>query len=328
MSRAGEAKGKLTLHDLDGDLGGGKRWSVGELILDVLKPARCRLRRRECGRQGGGAAVTQWIEAELRKAVAQAKEDSIAPQARRLTNFEYENTIRDLIGFRLKLTDNLPKDPEKPYHFNNTAEFMLLGPEQVDRYLENARKVMASAIVDSAKPEARKARREWQPHGLDRGIGVDEVGVWGNRRHSPAHGMGLKSFPDTGEFVIRVQASAILPPGVKGAPLRLLLGQTIRSTVHPARGTGGQRLRGEQHRRAGCTAWRTHRKLPAGARTGRSRQATAGQSSHYPAGAVRRRHAQRRQPQSHHAAHRDQLDGVRGARGRRLAAGASHAHPV
>jgi len=109
------------------------------------------------------AAVTQWIEAELRKAVAQAKEDSIAPQARRLTNFEYENTIRDLIGFRLKLTDNLPKDPEKPYHFNNTAEFMLLGPEQVDRYLENARKVMASAIVDSAKPEARKARREWQP---------------------------------------------------------------------------------------------------------------------------------------------------------------------
>ena len=156
------------------------------------------------------AAVTQWIEAEL-----------VASQARRLTNFEYENTIRDLIGFRLKLTD-------RGEAINNTAEFMLLGPEQVDRYLENARKVMASAIVDPAKPEARKARREWQPHGLDRGIGVDEVGVWGNRRHSPAHGMGLKSFPDTGEFVIRVQASAILPPGVKGAPLRLLLGQTIQ----------------------------------------------------------------------------------------------------
>ena len=137
----------------------------------------------------------------------------MAPQARRLTNFEYENTIRDLIGFRLKLTDNLPKDPEKPYHFNNTAEFMLLGPEQVDRYLENARKVMASAIVDPEKPEVHKARREWQGHGLDRGMGLDEIGVWGNRRHSASGGMGLKSFPSTGEFVIRVQASAILPPG-------------------------------------------------------------------------------------------------------------------
>ena len=156
------------------------------MILDVLKAGEMPPEEEKSRpAKAEVAAVTQWIEAELRKAVAQAKEDSIAPQARRLTNFEYENTIRDLIGFRLKLTDNLPKDPEKPYHFNNSAEFMLLGPEQVDRYLENARKVMASSIVDPAKPEVHKARREWQPHGLDRGIGVDEVGVWGNRRHSP-----------------------------------------------------------------------------------------------------------------------------------------------
>jgi len=224
-----KAKGKVTLHDLDGDLGKGKALKRWELILDVLKagdmPPEEEMTRPA---KTDVLVVTQWIEAELRKAVARTKDDSIAPQARRLTNFEYENTIRDLIGFRLKLTDNLPKDPEKPYHFNNTAEFMLLGPEQVDRYLENARKVMASTIVDPAKPEVHKTRREWQPHGLDRGIGVDEVGVWGNRRHSPAHGMGLKSFPDMGEFIIRVQASAILPPGVKGAPLRLILGQTIQ----------------------------------------------------------------------------------------------------
>ena len=44
-----------------------------------------------------------------------------------ISNFEYENTIRDLIGFHLDLNDNLPDDPEKPYRFNNTAEFMLLG---------------------------------------------------------------------------------------------------------------------------------------------------------------------------------------------------------
>ena len=65
--------------------------------------------------------------------------------ARRLTNFEYENTMRDLLGFRLKLSDNLPKDPLKPYAFNNTAELMRTGPENLDRYLENARRAMASA---------------------------------------------------------------------------------------------------------------------------------------------------------------------------------------
>ena len=224
-----KAKGKVTLHDLDGDLAEESNLKRWELILDVLnagemppEEAVSRPAKTEV------AAVTQWIESELRKVVEQGKEDFVAPLARRLTNFEYENTIRDLIGFRLKLTDNLPKDPQKPYHFNNTAEFMLLGPEQVDRYLENARKVMASAIVDPAEPEIHTARREWQSHGLDRGLGLDEVGVWGNRRHSPAHGMGLKSFPETGEFVIRIQASAILPQGVKGLPLRLILGQTIQ----------------------------------------------------------------------------------------------------
>ena len=224
-----KAKGKVTLHDLEEDLENEADLERWELILDVLKagemPPEDEAKRPEMEEV---TALTRWIEAGLRKAVAAKGGDSAAPMARRLTNFEYENTIRDLIGFRLNLTDNLPKDPDKPYHFNNTAEFMLLGPEQVDRYLENARRVMASTIVDPAKPEVHKARREWQPHGLDRGIGVDEVGVWGNRRHSPAHGMGLKSFPDTGEFVIRVQASAILPQGVKGAPLRLILGQTIQ----------------------------------------------------------------------------------------------------
>ena len=236
-------KGKVTLHNVDSGLAAGKSLERWELILEVLEsgemPPEEEAERPDAAAVG---AVTKWIEAGLRKAVAQGGETSVAPQARRLTNFEYENTIRDLIGFRLKLTDNLPKDPEKPYHFNNTAEFMLLGPEQVDRYLENARKVMASAIVDPEKPEVHKARREWQGHGLDRGMGLDEIGVWGNRRHSASGGMGLKSFPSTGEFVIRVQASAILPPGVKGAPLRLIMGQTLNGSTQRVEPVGSAYL--------------------------------------------------------------------------------------
>ena len=101
-----------------------------------------------------------------------------------------------------------PDDPPKPYRFNNTAEFMLLGPEQMDRYLENARQVMASAIVDPEKPEVDYLKENGN-HGLDRGMGLDEFGLWGNRRGSPAGGMGLKSFPKRGEFKIRLQASTI-----------------------------------------------------------------------------------------------------------------------
>ena len=170
-------------------------------------------------------ALLSWLMNELTMRAKDAQPTQ--PVARRLTNFEYQNTIRDLVGFEVYLIDDLPKDPVAPYRFNNTAEFMRMGPEQFNRYLEAARKVMASAIVNPEPPEIHKTRVEWQPHGTDRGLGADEVGVWGNRRNTPATGMGLRSFPPRGEFLIRIQASAILPLGVKEIPLRLVMGYNL-----------------------------------------------------------------------------------------------------
>ncbi len=172
-------------------------------------------------------AITDWIDRGLRDFVGKEREESNTPTARRLTNFEYENTLRDLLGFELRLIDDLPKDPVKPYKFNNTAEFMLIGPEQLDHYLECARRAMASAIVDPDVPEVHKTRVEWKSHGLERGLGGDELGVWGNRRNTPATGMGLKGFPETGGFRIRIKASAILPPGITELPLRLVMGYDL-----------------------------------------------------------------------------------------------------
>lgn len=219
---AEQTKGEITLHDLTdfSDQDSLERW---ERVLEVLKsgempPEEERQPSSEF-REQLVASISEQLREQLRSKV-QAR----SATARRLTNIEYENTIRDLIGFRLKLIDRLPKDPDQPYRFNNTSDFMRLGPEQIDRYLECARLVMASAIVDPEKPEVHKTRREWKPQGLDRGMGLDEFGIWGNRRGSPAGGMQLKSFPKTGEYRIRVQASAILPEGYQELPLRLVMG--------------------------------------------------------------------------------------------------------
>ena len=108
--------------------------------------------------------VVAWIDKAMRKSVKTESPASTEPMTRRLTNFEYQNTMRDLLGFELQLIDNLPEDPLKPYKFNNSAKFMLMGMEQLDRYKENARRAMASAIVDPAKPQIHKSRRDWKPH--------------------------------------------------------------------------------------------------------------------------------------------------------------------
>lgn len=237
-------KGDIALQAI-GDLSRGKNAAQWELILDMLKsgemPPQAETQPSEAQRK----EVTDWIGNGLHTYIESSGDKTPRTTTRRLTNVEYENTIRDLLGIELDLIDDLAKDPLKPYRFNNTAEFMLLGPEQIDRYLHVARRAMASAIVDPGEPMVHKTRREWLKHGLDRGLALDEVGVFGNRRHSAATGMGLKSFPKTGDFRIRLKTSAILPPGYDQVALRLIMGNDIQvnSSTREVREVGVVNLR-------------------------------------------------------------------------------------
>lgn len=191
-----------------------------EQVLVVLKTGQMPPKDASQPKRTERSEAVAVIDSELRKV-------DLPARVRRLTNFEYQNTMRDLLGIKLNLSDNLPEDPIKPYHFNNSAEYMLIGPEQMERYKENARRAMASAIVDPGEPEIHRTQREWKPDRLE------EIGVYkGPGVHELA--IGLKSWPSTGEFRIRVKAAAILPAGYTEVPLRLVMGSQLR---HDA-GTG------------------------------------------------------------------------------------------
>ncbi len=227
-----KSKGKITLHTLDGDLAAGaggemERW---EKILEVLELGEM---PPEDEKQPGAAereALRAWIDQGMRDHVAQASTVKAAPLARRLTNFEYQNTMRDLLGIDLALIKDLPQDPEKPYHFNNTAEFMLLGPEQLDRYLKTARRALTSAIVDPGKPKVHRQTWSFEPKGpAFASMQPDEVGVYEGGRGTISSGVVVNSWPETGEYRIRVKAAAILPPGYKEVPLRIVMGSSLRS---------------------------------------------------------------------------------------------------
>ncbi|WP_338689729.1 DUF1592 domain-containing protein [Haloferula helveola] len=239
-----KSKGKITLHTLDGDLAEGQELERWEDILDVLDfeemPPEDEKQPSDAERQ----AVVDWIDGGLRDYVDHASKASAAPQARRLTNFEYQNTMRDLFGFELDLVKALPEDPKKPYHFNNTAEFMLLGPEQVDRYLDNARRMLSSAIVDPEKPEVIRHEWNFEPARYTlAGSHDDEVGVFDGGRRSVSRGVNMREWPSTGEYRIRIKAGAILPPGYDEVPLRIVMGSHLR---HDA-GTGDYHPVGTVH---------------------------------------------------------------------------------
>lgn len=226
-----KSKGELALHTLDGDLRSGRGVERWEAVLDAIEsgamPPEGELQPDPSKRK----AVADWINSQLRAYVKAASKEVPANTTRRLTNFEYENTMRDLLGVDLNLIEYLPQDPVKPYHFNNTAEFMLLGPEQIDRYLEVARRALESAIVDLEKPKSYQSRQEWDSgesnKGFAKSLKRNEIAIHNSRRGTPGQGMAVKDFPRTGEFRIRFQASAVFPNGASELPLRFVMGYNL-----------------------------------------------------------------------------------------------------
>ncbi len=223
-----KSKGKITVHSLNGDLSSGQELDKWELVLKMLDSGEMPPIDERQPDKADVLAVRNWIESGMRDYVQRASTVKKEAKTRRLTNVEYQNTVSDLLGFEYNVIDDLPEDPEHHYHFNNTAELMRLGPEQLDRYLEIARRAMRSTIVDSDPPKAVKARVEWKSEGNHNGLGKDEITALINKFGGiPQRTVAVTGPPIFGEFRIRMSASALLAPGFDEVPLQLNMGIPI-----------------------------------------------------------------------------------------------------
>ena len=91
-------------------------------------------------------AVIAWVDA-MRK--AEAKRNAGDPGlvlARRLSNAEYNNTIRDLTGQDLRPAREFPVDPANQAGFDNSGESLAMSPSLLTKYLQAGREV-ANAMV-------------------------------------------------------------------------------------------------------------------------------------------------------------------------------------
>jgi hypothetical protein len=219
-----KTKGEISLNTLAGDLTTGDDIVHWNSILQMLDFGEMPPIDEPQPKPSEVKAVSRWIESRMRGYIKKASQEAPEPKIRRLTNVEYQNTLSDLLGFELDLHDDLAPDPEHHYHFNNTAELMRIGPEQLNRYMDVARQAMRSAIVAPQKPEPYQLRREFSSIGTDKGLGQDEVSVFGGARHF-SNGIQVSGSPKHGEYRIRISASGILPPGHDEVPLQLNMGE-------------------------------------------------------------------------------------------------------
>ncbi len=86
-------------------------------------------------------AVVAWVDA-MRKAEARRNAgDPGLVLARRLSNAEFNNTIRDLTGQDLKPAREFPVDPANQAGFDNSGESLAMSPSLLTKYLQAAREV-------------------------------------------------------------------------------------------------------------------------------------------------------------------------------------------
>jgi Protein of unknown function (DUF1592)/Protein of unknown function (DUF1588)/Protein of unknown function (DUF1587)/Protein of unknown function (DUF1595)/Protein of unknown function (DUF1585) len=91
--------------------------------------------------------VIAWIQAVRAEEVKKWAGDPGVVLARRLSNAEYNYTIRDLTSQDMQVTKQFPIDPANPAGFDNSGESLTMSPALLNKYLQAAREVADHMVL-------------------------------------------------------------------------------------------------------------------------------------------------------------------------------------
>jgi hypothetical protein len=129
------------------------RWSE---IVNVLNSHEMPPEKEPQPQPESVAAVVDWITSEIVKAEQVLRENQVV--MRRLNRIEYRNSIKDLTGVDVDIS-NFPQDPLAS-GFDNIGAALTFSPMQMELYLDTAQQIMRHAIVDGDQPAMVRWRFE------------------------------------------------------------------------------------------------------------------------------------------------------------------------
>ncbi|HKB96183.1 MAG TPA: DUF1587 domain-containing protein, partial [Rhizomicrobium sp.] len=116
-----------------------RRVSLGEMPLrGAPRPPKEKLQ-----------AFTQWLAKSLDDQAA-ANPNPGRATVRRMNRTEYSNAVRDLIGFDVDMSKDLPVD-DTGYGFDNIADILTVSPTLMDRYINVAGKISRMATGQTSR---------------------------------------------------------------------------------------------------------------------------------------------------------------------------------
>ncbi|MCH1493935.1 MAG: DUF1592 domain-containing protein [Rubripirellula sp.] len=131
-----------------------ERWqSVLEHLSNKTMPPESEVRPSEDQAQ----RVREWIAEQLAKAEIKRRNVEGRVVMRRLNRAEYANTIRDLLGVEVDLTDLLPLETSTN-GFDNNADLLHTSSYLLQNYLDAADRALDEAIANEPEPWILKKR--------------------------------------------------------------------------------------------------------------------------------------------------------------------------
>ncbi|HXU81656.1 MAG TPA: DUF1592 domain-containing protein [Polyangia bacterium] len=121
-----------------------RRWAtvLERLSENEMPPKKAKQPPAEARRK-----VIAWIQAVRREELRKNAGDPGPVLARRLSNAEYNYTIRDLTGVDLQPTREFPVDPTNQAGFDNSGESLVMSPALMNKYLQAARSVANHLVL-------------------------------------------------------------------------------------------------------------------------------------------------------------------------------------
>lgn len=146
-------KAKFRVDTLDPNLLYGEDLSWWLEVMDVVSngemPPEEDVRMEETDR----SKVVDWLSSQVQISSQLARAEKGASSFRRMTKYEYNYSLQDLLGLQLNFAKDLPSDPLSSDGFKNSSDLLQMSAIQYSTYLELNRKALRRATVRSKRPQ-------------------------------------------------------------------------------------------------------------------------------------------------------------------------------
>ena len=145
-------KGDFRIDTLDPDLLQGEDVDWWLDVFDVLTLVEMPPEDEEEMPVEDRAKVIDWLSSEIQLASEIRRSEDIQSSFRRMTRYEYNYALQDLLGLNFDLADDLPPETRTEDGFENNSEMLQMSVVQFQTYREIGRKALQKATVRGAQP--------------------------------------------------------------------------------------------------------------------------------------------------------------------------------